>query len=82
MSMHTVQKCITGKYFSYFSNKTNAVCTQKNRLNETVLLSTQNICLNMGKKIFTVLLRKFVYLNRMVYEDLFLIPRKVGKVIY
>ena len=28
-------------YFSYFSTKTYAVCTQKNRLNETVLLSTQ-----------------------------------------
>ena len=28
-----------------FSTKKNAVCTQKNRLNETVLLSTQNISL-------------------------------------
>ena len=33
-------------YFSYFSTKTYVVGTQKNRLNETVLLSTQNICLN------------------------------------
>ena len=33
-------------YFSYFSTKTYDVGTQKNRLNETVLLSTQNICLN------------------------------------
>ena len=32
------------KYFSCFSNKTYVVGTQKNRLNETVLLSTQNIC--------------------------------------
>ena len=32
------------KYFSYFSTKTYVVGTQKNRLNETVLLSTQNIC--------------------------------------
>ena len=31
---------------SYFSTKTYVVGTQKNRLNETVLLSTQNICLN------------------------------------
>ena len=30
--------------FSYFSTKTHIVGTQKNRLNETILLSTQNIC--------------------------------------
>ena len=36
----------TGKLFSYFSTKTYVVGTQKNRLNETVLLSTQNTCLN------------------------------------
>ena len=30
-------------FFSYFSTKTYVVGTQKNRLNETVLLSTQNI---------------------------------------
>ena len=29
---------------SYFSTKTYVVGTQKNRLNETVLLGTQNIC--------------------------------------
>ena len=32
------------KKFSYFSTKTYVVGTQKNGLNETVLLSTQNIC--------------------------------------
>ena len=32
--------------FLYFSSKTNVVGTQKNRLNETVLLRTQNTCLN------------------------------------
>ena len=32
------------KLFSYFSTKTYVVGTQKNRLNETILLSTQNIC--------------------------------------
>ena len=32
--------------FSYFSTKTYVVGTQKNRLDETVLLSTQNTCLN------------------------------------
>ena len=30
--------------FSYFKMKTCVVGTQKNRLTETVLLSTQNIC--------------------------------------
>ena len=30
--------------YSYFSTETFVVGTQKNRLNETVLLSTQNIC--------------------------------------
>ena len=33
-------------FFIYFSPKTYVVGTQKNRLNEAVLLSTQNICLN------------------------------------
>ena len=33
-------------YFLYFSSKTYVVCTQKNRLNETILLSTQIKCLN------------------------------------
>ena len=32
--------------FSYFSTKTYVVGTQKNRLDEMVLLSTQNTCLN------------------------------------
>ena len=31
------------KQFSYFSAKTYVVSTQKNSLNETVLLSTQNV---------------------------------------
>ena len=30
--------------FSYFSTKTYVVGTQKNRFDETLLLSTQNIC--------------------------------------
>ena len=33
----------TKKYLSYFSTKTYIVGTQKNRLNETILLSTQNL---------------------------------------
>ena len=39
----TSVKSVTKIYFSYFSTKTYVVGTQKNRLNETVLLSTQNI---------------------------------------
>ena len=37
-------RCVTEKQFSYFSTKIYVVGTQKNRLNETVPLSTQNIC--------------------------------------
>ena len=32
--------------YSYFSTKTYVVGTQKNHLDETVLLNTQNTCLN------------------------------------
>ena len=31
---------------SYFSTKTYVVCTQKNRLDKTILLGTQNTCFN------------------------------------
>ena len=34
MSCNRQQKCVTVKYFSYFSTKTYVVCTQKKRLNE------------------------------------------------
>ena len=37
-------RTLVEKQFSYFSTKTYVVGTQKNRLSETVLLSTQNIC--------------------------------------
>ena len=33
-------------FFSYFSNETYAMDTQKNGLIETVLLSHQNVCLD------------------------------------
>ena len=39
--------------FSYSSPKTYVVGDQKNRLNETVLLSTQNKCLNEWKRKFS-----------------------------
>ena len=42
-------------YFLYFSYKSYVVGTQKNRLNEMVLLSTQNTCLKLiGKKIIAI----------------------------
>ena len=39
-------KSVLKNYFPYFSSKTYVVGTQKNRLNEAVLLSTQHTCLN------------------------------------
>ena len=38
-------ECLTENYFFYFSTRTYVVGTQKNSLNETVLLSTKNTCL-------------------------------------
>ena len=38
---------IIEKYFFYFSNETYVVGAQKNWLNETVLLRTQNKCSNL-----------------------------------
>ena len=40
------QECVLENYFLHFSSKTYIMGTQKNRLNETVLLRTQNTCLN------------------------------------
>ena len=40
------KKAYLKKKNSYFSTKAYVVGTQKNRLKETVLLSTQNTCLN------------------------------------
>ena len=50
-------------YFSYFSTKTYVVGTQKNRLNKTVLLSTQNICLDYWVKKTIAFLRSIFLLN-------------------
>ena len=47
--------CVPENYFSYFSTKTYVEGTQKNRLDETVLLITQNMFKLMGKKIITIL---------------------------
>ena len=47
---NTEGKCcfrrVTENYYSYFSNKTYVVGTQNSHLDETVLLSSQNTCLN------------------------------------
>ena len=49
-----------------FSTKTYVVGTQKNRLNEMVLLSTQNIIFKlMGKKLFTFLHSKIVFIKNL-----------------
>ena len=50
--------------FSYFSTKTYVVGTQENRLNETVLLSTQKTCLNRWiRKLSQFLAQIFAYLD-------------------
>ena len=44
---HTLNSVLQSAYqnfFSYFSTKTYVVGTERNRLDETVLLNTQNIC--------------------------------------
>ena len=41
-------------YLHYFSSKTYVVGTQKNNLNETVLLSMQNTLKSIGKKIIAI----------------------------
>ena len=41
-----LDKSVQLKYFSYILTKTYVVGTKKNRLNETVLLSSQNKCYN------------------------------------
>ena len=45
---------------SFFPIKTYVVGTQKNCLDETVLLSTQNILKLIGKEIFTILRSKML----------------------
>ena len=47
-TLKTNTTTVTENYFFYFSIKTYVVDTQKNHLNETVLLSTQNTCSNDG----------------------------------
>ena len=50
LSISGLQVCgIIKNYFPYLSTKTYVVGTQKNHLNEMVLLNTQNICLDVWK---------------------------------
>ena len=59
------------KIISYISTKTYVVDTQKNRLNETVLLSTQNICQKYGEEnINNFALKSFVYQNLCIFIKL------------
>ena len=52
---------------SYFSTITYNVGNQKNRLNVTGLLSTQNICINYGlENIYNFTLKICVYLNQCI----------------
>ena len=48
------------KIFSYFSTKTYVVGTRKKRLKETILLSTQNVCLNLW-------IRKYLHFNVLIF---------------
>ena len=52
--------CKSENYFSYFSTKTYVVGTQKNRLNEAVHLSTENMFSFLVKKIIAFLRSKFM----------------------
>ena len=51
LAFHMLSDKCNENYFSYFLTKTYVVGTQKNSLNETVLLSTQNTFERKGKKI-------------------------------
>ena len=49
------QECVSENYFLISQRKTCVLGAQKNRLNETVLLSDQNMFKLMDKKIITIL---------------------------
>ena len=50
-------------HISYFLSKTYVVGTQKNRLNETVLLSTLNICLNCWVRKYSQFYVVYLFVN-------------------
>ena len=51
--MSVPQIRVRSRFFSYFSTQKYAVCTQNNRLDDTVLLSTQIACFKLMKTIAT-----------------------------
>ena len=59
------QECVTENYFSYFSTKTYAIVTQKNRLNEAHLLSThpKHIFKLVDKKRIAILRSKILLIS-------------------
>ena len=56
-------------YFSYFSTNTYVVGSQKNHLDEMVLLSTQTYVRTNGQDNF--ILKKYVSLNLCITQDVF-----------
>ena len=63
LTPRTSVKSVEQKYFSDSPTETYVVGAQKNRLNETVLLSPQNLLLKLrGKKIFTILHSKMLFI--------------------
>ena len=67
-------ECVTEKQFSYFSNETYVVGTQKNRLNEMVLLRTQNPE-EWVKHIHRCMLKAYILLLRTVFRLLSILRR-------
>ena len=59
--------------FFYFSTKTYVVVLKKNRLNETVLFSTQNICLKLRVRKYLQFYAEIFCLSRPTYSSMFLI---------
>ena len=57
--------------------------TQKNRLNETVLFSTQNICLSLRvRNIYNFTLKNFVYLNLWIQVKINLLGENAANEIH
>ena len=65
-------ECVPKNSFSYFSSKPYVVGTQKNRRNETVLLSTQNICSNLWIRKYLQFYSKKICLSKPMNIYLFL----------
>ena len=56
------KECVSKNEFSYFCTKTYVVGTQKNHLNETLLLSTQKKCFNLWLR-YSQFYAQFFYLS-------------------